>query len=81
MLINTDLTLTGERLVLVPYREEHVPVYHEWMVSHGTSSSGSFFSSPLRDRPVHSAGSLRHLWPRTGESSAPGGHSVRAAHH
>ncbi len=34
MLINTDLTLTGERLVLVPYREEHVPVYHEWMVSH-----------------------------------------------
>jgi hypothetical protein len=47
MLINTDLTLTGERLVLVPYREEHVPVYHEWMVSHGTSSSGSFFFEPL----------------------------------
>ena len=33
MLVNSNLTITGERVVLVPYRQEHVPVYHEWMVS------------------------------------------------
>lgn len=33
MLVNINLTITGERVVLVPYRQEHVPVYHEWMVS------------------------------------------------
>ena len=33
MLVNSNLTITGERAVLVPYRQEHVPVYHEWMVS------------------------------------------------
>ncbi|KAK9825446.1 hypothetical protein WJX81_000479 [Elliptochloris bilobata] len=31
MLVNFNLTITGERVVLVPYRQEHVPVYHEWM--------------------------------------------------
>lgn len=27
----TDVTITGERCILVPYRREHVPVYHQWM--------------------------------------------------
>lgn len=30
--MNSNLTITGERVVLVPYRKEHVPVYHGWMV-------------------------------------------------
>lgn len=30
--MNSNLTLTEERVVLVPYRKEHVPVYHGWMV-------------------------------------------------
>ena len=37
MLVNSNLTITGERVVLVPYRQEHVPVYHEWMVSRAVS--------------------------------------------
>lgn len=33
MRANADLTLTGSRVMLVPYRTEHVEVYHGWMVS------------------------------------------------
>jgi hypothetical protein len=32
MKANSNLTLHGERLTLVPYRKEHVLQYHEWMV-------------------------------------------------
>ena len=28
---NENLTLRGERALLVPYRREHVPLYHAWM--------------------------------------------------
>ena len=31
VLDNERLTLRGEACVLVPYRPEHVPVYHGWM--------------------------------------------------
>jgi Acetyltransferase (GNAT) domain len=31
MRINENTTITGERVVLVPYRKEHVERYHEWM--------------------------------------------------
>ena len=30
---NWTTTLTGSRVVLVPYRRAHVPKYHEWMKS------------------------------------------------
>ncbi|KAI8476502.1 MAG: GNAT domain-containing protein [Monoraphidium minutum] len=33
MRVNADTTLTGARVVLVPYRPEHVPRYHAWMQS------------------------------------------------
>ena len=32
MKINANVTLTGNNVVLVPYRKEHVPLYHSWMV-------------------------------------------------
>ena len=32
MRANWNLTLTGSSCVLVPYREEHVPNYHAWML-------------------------------------------------
>jgi hypothetical protein len=32
MKANANLVLTGERVVLVPYRREHVETYHNWMV-------------------------------------------------
>ncbi|WFD42356.1 hypothetical protein MPSI1_000998 [Malassezia psittaci] len=31
MLINRTTVLVGENVVLVPYRKEHVPIYHEWL--------------------------------------------------
>ncbi|KAL0030990.1 hypothetical protein WJX79_007147 [Trebouxia sp. C0005] len=31
MKINANVTLDGEGVVLVPYRKEHVPLYHAWM--------------------------------------------------
>ena len=31
MKLNYDKVLLGDRAVLVPYRSEHVPRYHEWM--------------------------------------------------
>jgi len=34
MKVNSETVLEGERIVLVPYRKEHVPRYHEWMQSH-----------------------------------------------
>ena len=33
MLINWETTIQGSRVVLVPYRQEHVVKYHEWMKS------------------------------------------------
>ncbi|KAJ7371125.1 N-acetyltransferase 9 [Desmophyllum pertusum] len=33
MRINSETVLVGERIVLVPYRKEHVPRYHDWMQS------------------------------------------------
>lgn len=31
MIANYYLAIRGERVVLVPYRREHVLVYHDWM--------------------------------------------------
>uniref|UniRef100_A0A7S0YEB4 N-acetyltransferase 9-like protein n=1 Tax=Polytomella parva TaxID=51329 RepID=A0A7S0YEB4_9CHLO len=31
MIINSNTVLVGERVVLVPYKKEHVEKYHEWM--------------------------------------------------
>eukprot|EP00898_Chlorokybus_atmophyticus_P008926 jgi/Chlat1/9034/Chrsp94S08304 len=31
MRINSNTCLLGDKVVLVPYRREHVPVYHAWM--------------------------------------------------
>lgn len=31
MLVNSNTVLVGHKVVLVPYRREHVPKYHEWM--------------------------------------------------
>ncbi|VEU38442.1 unnamed protein product [Pseudo-nitzschia multistriata] len=31
MKLNYETCLVGEKVVLVPYRPQHVPVYHEWM--------------------------------------------------
>lgn len=31
MLANSNIGLVGHKVVLVPYRHEHVPQYHEWM--------------------------------------------------
>lgn len=33
MKANCNLTIAGESVVLVPYREHHVLRYHQWMVS------------------------------------------------
>ncbi|KDQ51392.1 hypothetical protein JAAARDRAFT_41240 [Jaapia argillacea MUCL 33604] len=33
MLLNQETVLIGEKVVLVPYREEHVAKYHQWMSS------------------------------------------------
>lgn len=33
MKINSDTVLEGRKIVLVPYRKEHVPRYHDWMQS------------------------------------------------
>lgn len=33
MIINKYTTIKGRKVVLVPYRKEHVPKYHEWMKS------------------------------------------------
>ncbi|XP_031554134.1 N-acetyltransferase 9-like protein [Actinia tenebrosa] len=33
MKINGSTILVGDKVVLVPYREEHVPKYHDWMQS------------------------------------------------
>ncbi len=31
MKANANLTITGDTVVLVPYRKEHVELYHTWM--------------------------------------------------
>lgn len=31
MKTNYNTTITGERCILVPYRREHVALYHTWM--------------------------------------------------
>lgn len=31
MLVNQNTVIVGEKAILVPYRAEHVPRYHEWM--------------------------------------------------
>ena len=33
MLLNWETTIQGSKVVLVPYRREHVAKYHEWMRS------------------------------------------------
>ncbi|WRT63391.1 uncharacterized protein IL334_000296 [Kwoniella shivajii] len=33
MRLNENTVIFGDRVVLVPYRAEHVPTYHEWMKS------------------------------------------------
>ncbi|XP_050316002.1 N-acetyltransferase 9-like protein [Anthonomus grandis grandis] len=33
MIINKDTIIQGKKVVLVSYKEEHVPKYHEWMKS------------------------------------------------
>lgn len=32
MRLNYDTVLAGPKAVLVPYRPEHVPTYHKWML-------------------------------------------------
>ena len=39
VLDNADLVLHGHACVLVPYRPEHVPVYHEWMGARSAAPS------------------------------------------
>jgi len=31
MRLNEDICIAGQKVVLVPYRREHVPQYHQWM--------------------------------------------------
>jgi hypothetical protein len=31
MKTNYNTTITGEKCILVPYRQEHVDTYHQWM--------------------------------------------------
>ncbi|KXZ56741.1 hypothetical protein GPECTOR_1g668 [Gonium pectorale] len=45
MRLNSDTTLLGTSVVLVPYKEEHVPRYHEWMQDPGLQESTA--SEPL----------------------------------
>ncbi|KAI5642306.1 acetyltransferase (GNAT) domain-containing protein [Phthorimaea operculella] len=33
MKLNSDTKIVGQKIILVPYREHHVPRYHEWMRS------------------------------------------------
>ncbi|CAG9860603.1 unnamed protein product [Phyllotreta striolata] len=33
MIINKDTTITGQRVILIPYKKSHVLKYHEWMKS------------------------------------------------
>ncbi|EDO35470.1 predicted protein [Nematostella vectensis] len=33
MKINSEVALVGNQIILVPYKEKHVPRYHEWMQS------------------------------------------------
>ncbi|WWC97295.1 hypothetical protein V866_004174 [Kwoniella sp. B9012] len=33
MRLNENTVIFGDRVILVPYRSEHVPTYHEWMKS------------------------------------------------
>ncbi|WWD22860.1 hypothetical protein CI109_107355 [Kwoniella shandongensis] len=33
MRLNENTVICGDRVILVPYRAEHVPTYHEWMKS------------------------------------------------
>lgn len=33
MKINENTRITGDKIVLIPYRKHHVPKYHEWMSS------------------------------------------------
>ncbi|CAH1104351.1 unnamed protein product [Psylliodes chrysocephalus] len=33
MIINKDTTITGQRVILIPYKKDHVLKYHEWMKS------------------------------------------------
>ena len=40
MRLNADTTIKGSKVVLVPYRREHVPSYHEWMQSPELQASG-----------------------------------------
>lgn len=48
---NTNLVIYGEKVTLVPYREEHVEKYHEWMVSLNASS---LFTNVQATQPNHS---------------------------
>lgn len=32
MKLNYNMTIDGKRVKLVPYRPEHVPIYHNWMM-------------------------------------------------
>mmetsp|Transcript_14144 Transcript_14144/g.21727 ORF Transcript_14144/g.21727 Transcript_14144/m.21727 type:complete len:245 (-) Transcript_14144:194-928(-) len=42
MRLNYDTVLAGSKAVLVPYRPEHVPTYHKWMLdSHLLEMTGS----------------------------------------
>jgi len=31
MKVNSSICIIGQRVILVPYRIEHVPIYHDWM--------------------------------------------------
>jgi hypothetical protein len=74
---NANLVLTGERVILVPYRPEHVPLYHFWMVESPPPPPGA---------PPGGFG-VYHLWNSPADilclaarRSNPGGDGVRTPH-
>ena len=53
MRINQNTQLSGEKVVLVPYRQEHVPRYHGWMVSSSFLPIGSSCFACFLQRLAH----------------------------
>lgn len=48
MKINANVTLTGNNVILVPYRKEHVLLYHSWMVCANSLCVPALFDEPVR---------------------------------
>lgn len=90
MKINKNVKIVGKSVILVPYRKEHVSLYHAWMVrflnrSNFPAASGT---SVARTRGLLPFGhgllvSLNHAsdnsWPVSARSTPPGSNSVGAS--